>query len=150
MAKDDKKGGGAGRLKIKTTTVKAKRMQPDKHPRTGMPVEAYATNPTLGISKDQKRILRTLRDQGGMNAREIAELITEGGLADLEPKARKMRLNATRRTMEGLEARGLVLVSDAPNIAERRLRSGEVGRSVYGTITFYRIAPGMAKVVKQL
>ena len=132
----------------KTTTYIPK--QEGRHPRTGVPVDVYLQDPLNGLSKDQKRILRAIKEQGIMNVREVADFILDGTYADLEPAKQKQQRNTTRKTMEALEARGLIRIEDTPNVTEKRHRSGEVTRGVFGTIKAYRLAPKASSLIDKM
>ena len=101
------------------------------------------------ISKDQKRILRSLAKEGAQTTAQLSRVVFEG-FDEFHAQSQKVARNTVRASMEKLEARGLVVIDEIPNTTERRnWKSGEAERGVFGVTKSYRLEKGIRQILEK-
>jgi hypothetical protein len=140
----------------------AKQIKPGYAPLTGQPLTRFVGNPTSGLGKYAKLALKALRANGGqMDIKQITDLMVADKAADpkkaincqyseLPEAKKKIERHTARKVMENLASRGLIEISNADNVTERKVRGGGTETANFGIQKAYQLKEWAAPIVDTL
>jgi hypothetical protein len=158
---NDKPKATVKRVKARVK-VPAKQIKPGFAPLTGEPLTRFVGEPTKGLGKYAKLALKALRANGGqMDIKQITDLMVADKAADPKkaincqfdelPEAKqKIERHTARKTMENLASRGLIDISNADNVTERKVRGGGTATANFGIQKAYQLKEWAAPIVDTL